>query len=103
MKAVVEMAEALRYKLVAVGAPIDGPVSVFCENEAAYKNTILLESVLKKKHHPICYHCCREAVASQTIQVTKEEIETNLSDLFTQNHGFNKKKFLAESVYILKG
>ena len=37
MKKVVEMAEALRYKLRIFGVPIDGPTSIFCDNKSVYK------------------------------------------------------------------
>jgi hypothetical protein len=84
MKNAVELAEALRYKLRMFGVPIDGPTNVFCDNEAVYKNTSLPESTLKKKHHAIAYHRCREAVAAGTVRVAKEGTRTNLSDLFTK-------------------
>ena len=84
MKNAVEMIEALRYKLRMFGVPIDGPTNIFCDNEAVYKNTSLPESTLKKKHHAISYHRCREAVAAGTVRVAKEGTKTNLSDLFTK-------------------
>ena len=46
MKTAVEMIEALRYKLRMFGVPIDGPTSIFCDNEAVYQNTVVLESTL---------------------------------------------------------
>ena len=59
--------------------------NMFCDNEAVYKNTSMPESTLKKKHHAIAYHRCREAVlAAGTIRVAKEGTKTNLSDLFTK-------------------
>jgi Reverse transcriptase (RNA-dependent DNA polymerase) len=84
LKNAVELIEALRYKLRMFGVPIEGPSNVFCDNEAVYKNTSLPESTLKKKHHSIAYHRCREAVAAGTIRVAKEGTKTNLSDLFTK-------------------
>ncbi len=84
MKNAVELIEALRYKLRMFGVPIDGPTNIFCDNEAVYKNTSLPESTLKKKHHSIAYHRCREAVAAETVRVAKEGTKTNLSDLFTK-------------------
>ncbi len=59
------MIEALRYKLRMFGIPIDGAANVCCDNEA----TSIPESVLKKKHHSIAYHRCREAVAAKIIRV----------------------------------
>ena len=84
MKNAVELIESLRYKLRMFGVPIDGPTNIFCDNEAVYKKTSLPESTLKKKHHSIAYHRCREAVAAQTVRVAKEGTKTNLSDLFTK-------------------
>jgi hypothetical protein len=49
-----------------------------------YKNTTRPESTLKKKHHSIAYHRCREAVAAGTVRIAKEGTSTNLSDLFTK-------------------
>ena len=71
LKTAVELTEALRYKLRMFGVPIDGPTSIFCDNEAVYKNTVLPESTLNKKHHSIAYHRCREAVAAKTVRVAK--------------------------------
>ena len=80
----VELTEALRFKLRMFGVPVDGATNVFCDNEAVYKNTSLPESTLKKKHHSIAYHRCREAVAAGTVRVAKEGTKTNLADLFTK-------------------
>ena len=88
--------EALRYKLRMFGVPIDGPTNVFCDNEAVYKNTVLPESTLKKKHHSIAYHRCREAVAAGTIRVAKEGTENNLADLFTKVMSSARRTYLLD-------
>ena len=84
MRTAVEMVKSLRYKLRMFGIPIDGAASVFCDNEAVYKNTAIPASTLNKKVHSIAYHICREAVASKIIQIAKEGTDTNLADLFTK-------------------
>ena len=91
-----EMVEALQYKLHMFGVPIDGPCSVFCDNEAVYKNTVLPESTLKKKHHSIAYHRCREAVAAGIIRVAKQGTTKNLADLFTKVLTAARRTFLLE-------
>ena len=96
MKIAVEMVESLRYKLWMFGVPIDGAAAVFCNNETVYKNTVMPESVLKKKHHSIAYHRCREAVANKTIKVAKEGTETNLSDVFTKLMSAPRRRFLLD-------
>jgi len=63
MRVAVEMIDKLRM----FGVPINGTTNVYCNNKAVYKNTSIPESMLKKKHHSISYHQCREAVAAKTI------------------------------------
>ncbi|KAL7507733.1 hypothetical protein ACHAWX_000699 [Stephanocyclus meneghinianus] len=84
MKNAIEIIEALHYKLRMFGIPIEGPPYIFCNNEAVVKNCSNPESTLKKKHHLIAYHRNREAIASGTVCIAKEDSETNLSDLFTK-------------------
>ena len=83
MKTAVEQVESLRYKLCMLGIPLEWPTNMFCDDEAVFKNTSIPDSTLKKKHTSICYHRCREAVASRMVWVAKEGTLTNLSDLFT--------------------
>ena len=84
IKNAVKLTEALRYKLRMFGVPIEGATNLFCDNKAVYKNTLLPESTLKKKHHSIAYHRCREAVAAGTARVAKDGTKTNLADRFTK-------------------
>ena len=96
MRIATEMIESLRYKLRMFGIPINGPANVFCDNESVYKNTVIPESVLKKKHHSIAYHRCREAVAAGTIRVAKQGTTKNLADLFTKVLSAARRTFLLE-------
>ena len=80
MKTEVELTNKLRM----LGVPIDGPTSVYCDNDEVYRNTVLPESILSKKHHSIAYHRRREPVAVQTIRFAKEGTLNNLADLFTK-------------------
>ena len=84
LKNAIELIKSLRYKLRMFGVPIEGPANIFCDNEAVYKNCSIPESTLKKKHHSIAYHFNREAVASGTVRIAKEDTATNLADLFTK-------------------
>ena len=96
MKTAVEHMEALRYKLWMFGIPMEGPTNVFCNNEAVFKNTSILDSTLKKKHTSICYHRAREAVAARTMRVAKEGTATNLADLFTKPLTDSRRAFLLD-------
>ena len=78
------------------GAPIQGPASIYCDNEAVYKNMMILESVLNKKMHGISCHFCRKAVAAKIVRVAKEDTLTNLVDLFTKVLGKVKRDNLLE-------
>ena len=96
MRTALEMIESLRYKLRMLGVPIDGPANVYYDNETVYKNTSVPESVLKKKHHSISYHRCREAVAAGTMRIAKQGTEKNLADLFTKVLTVSRRNFLLE-------
>ena len=85
MKIATEMIEGLRYKLRMFGVPIDGPANVFGDNQSVITNASVPESPLKKKHVAICYHRFREACASGTMRIAKEDNETNLADILTKN------------------
>jgi hypothetical protein len=97
MKNAVEMIEALRYKLRMFGVPVDGPTNIFCDNGAVVVNTTRPESTLSKKHHSIAYHRVREAVAAETVRVSKEHTSTNLADLFTKTLPSPRREDLLDS------
>ena len=84
LKNTVDIVKSLRYKLRLFGVPIEGPINVLCDNESVYNNVSTPESVLKKKHHSIAYHRCREYVAASKIRIDKEQTAKFLSDLFTK-------------------
>ena len=84
MRIAIEMIEGLRYKLRMMGLGIDGPCSVFCDNNAVVLNSSNPESMLKKKHAAINYHRTREAIAAGVIRVAKEDTKTNIADILTK-------------------
>ena len=90
----VELIKGLRYKLRMFGIPIEGPASIYCDNEAVYKNVAIPSSVLNKKMHGISYHYCREAIAAGICRIAKEDTMTNLADLFTKVLGRSRREFL---------
>jgi hypothetical protein len=96
MKVAVEMIEALRYKLRWFGIPLDGPTSIYCDNEAVCNSARLPESTLKKKHNSIAFHRVREFIASGAGRVAWEGTDSNLSDLFTKTLGRVKREDLID-------
>jgi hypothetical protein len=67
------MNEALRYKLRKMGISIMGPTNGFCDNKSIVTNSIILQSMLNKKHNSIAYHKVRESVASKAIRIAHEK------------------------------
>ena len=68
------MIESFRHKLRMFGVPLYGLANMFMENEILCKNLSVPESTLKNKHLSITHHRFREAVASDTIRISKEGI-----------------------------
>jgi hypothetical protein len=96
MKNAIELLKSLRYKLRMFGVPLVGPADIFCDNEAVTINCSTPESTIKKKHHSIAYHHNREAVASGTVRIAKEDSETNLADLFSKLLTEERRNFLID-------
>ncbi len=67
-----------------MGYQIDGPCSVFCDNEATVKSSTIPESTLKKKHNAIAYHKVRESVAMGVIRIGHIHSSINLADMLTR-------------------
>jgi hypothetical protein len=80
----IEMIEGMRYKLRMMGVEIDGPASIFCDNDSVVKSTSRPESGLAKKSNAVAYHKAREAQASGAVRITHEFGETNLADILTK-------------------
>jgi hypothetical protein len=93
-----ELIESLRYKLRMFGIPIEGATDVFCDNKGVVSNTSVPESQLTKKHNSIAYHRIREACASGTLRITKEDSATNIADLFTKPLPTPQRRFLLSMV-----
>jgi hypothetical protein len=96
LKNAIELIKSLRYKLRMFGVPLLGPADIFCDNEAVTTNCTIPESTIKKKHHSIAYHYNREAVASETVRIAKEDTQTNLADLFTKLLSEDRRNFLID-------
>ena len=80
----VDLIEGLRYKLRMFGVEIDGPTTMFCDNESVVRNSTAPESTLKKKHCSVCFHRVRESQAAGTCRVAKVKGTDNLADPMTK-------------------
>ncbi len=84
MKLGVETIKGLRYKLIMMGCPLDGPAHIKADNMSVIKNSSQPESTLNKKSNSIAFHCVRERAACGMIVVTCEPTKSNLADLLTK-------------------
>jgi hypothetical protein len=48
MKVAINVVEGMHYKVRMMGIPLNGPTSIFCNNQSVVKNSMAPESVLKK-------------------------------------------------------
>jgi hypothetical protein len=74
----------LRYKLRMMGVEISGPSFVYGDNMSVIYNTQSPDSRLNKKSNSICYHACREAVASGEAITAHVRSEKNPADICTK-------------------
>jgi len=96
MRIAMDLNDGLRYKLRMMGVPIDGPTSVFCDNESVVKVTTRPESTMKKKHLSCAIHRVRECQAAGSTRIAKEHTSTNLADIGTKNLDGNTLRHLRE-------
>ena len=98
-----KMIIGLRYKLRAMGIPIDGPSSIFCDNNSVVISSTMPESRLKKKHNALAYHKVREAIAAGITQITHVSSGENIADLFTKSLVAAKRKALLYGLMFING
>ena len=84
MKHATEYVRGLRYKLRAMGIPVNGPTYVFGDNQSVLANTTVPHSQLKKKSNSVAYHHCREGSAFDEWRTTYINTHNNPSDLLTK-------------------
>lgn len=79
-----ETLRSLRYKLRMMGIPVEDPSFVYGDNMSVIHNTQRPESTLKKKSLSICYHFCRECIATGEALTAHVRTHENSSDLCTK-------------------
>lgn len=103
LQAASEAIVGLRYRLRAMGIPIDGPCSVFCDNSLVVISSTIPESRLKKKHNALAYHKVRETIAAGISQIAHVCSGENLADLFTKSLPATKRKSLLYGMMMITG
>ena len=84
MKHATEYVRGLRYKLRAMGIPVNGPTYIFGDNQSVLANTTVPHSQLKKKINTVAYHHCREGSAFDEWRTTYINTHDNPSHLLTK-------------------
>jgi len=84
MRQCLDLIEGLRYKLRMMGIPLEGPTSIFCDNQSVVNCTVAPESTLKKKNCSIAWHRTREAQAAGYVRIAWIEGTSNVADAFTK-------------------
>jgi hypothetical protein len=84
LKTAIDHVEALWYKLRMFGIPINGPTSIFCDNESVVINATHSESPLPRKHMAIAYHQCHEVQAAGHVKIGWQVGQNNPADVLTK-------------------
>ena len=84
----VEQIMELRYMLMMLGVPIDGPAYLFGDNLSMITSSTIPSSSLKKRHNMLSYHRVREAIASGILNLFHIPGTENPADVMTKtlNH-----------------
>ena len=94
-----EIIIGLQYKLRMMGAPIDGPTNIFCDNESVINLLVKPEASLKKKHVSIAFHKCQEAFVAGIVSVFFQKSSEHLADFFTKVLSVKKRKSLFKGIF----
>ena len=84
------------------GVLLDGPTNVFCDNEAVYQNTTVVESKFKRKHNSICFHLVCKAGAAGKMMIFKVDRKENLADFLTKLVPGHRRKYLRLKIIFTK-
>ena len=73
-----------------LGHPFDGPLPVYCDNEAAVKIAKKESPFFKSKHIRLKYHTVRDHISSNFVDVLDVDTHDNLADIFTKTLPLNE-------------
>ena len=98
-----EQSTGIRYKLHDFGAPIDGPTWMFGDNESVIKSSTIPQSVLKKHHNALSYHCVCKACAAHIINFIHIPGTENVANVLTKFLPWSILKELVGPILFWKG
>jgi hypothetical protein len=79
-----DIAIEFRYNIRMMGFQLDGPVSLFGDNQSVVLNTTIPSSQLKKKIHACAYHRVREMITCRAIRFMHCNSVLNAADVLTK-------------------
>ena len=85
MRQCCEYLKGLRYKLRMMGIPVNNPCFIFGDNQSALWNTIVPDSMLKKKTDSVSYQFVCEGVSSDEWRTTYIPTNDNPADILRKN------------------
>ena len=85
MKHVTEYVRGLRYKLRAMGIPVEECAYIYGDNKSVLVNSTVPHSQLKKKSNSVAFHHVREVSALDEWRATCINTHDNIADLLTKN------------------
>ena len=88
-----------------MGIPVEGPTSIYGDNQSVLANTTIPDSTLKKKSLSIAYHVVCEGVARDEWRTSYVNTHDNEADLLTKQlpHGEKRKGFVSNLLHHIFG
>ena len=77
----------MRYTIIIIGVPIDGPDQMIGDNDIVVNSCSTPSITIKKRHNAIYYHQVREDVASGVTRMVHIPGKYNPSDILTEPLG----------------
>ena len=93
-KTATELVEGLRYKLVMMGIPLEGPTYLKIDNMPVVHNCSNPASQLKKKSNSVAYHYVRERCAMGVLEASYVNTKSNLADTCTKSQSVKVRQLL---------
>ena len=89
-KTAVEQIMDIRYTLMYLGVPVQGPSYLYGDNKTVVQSSAVPHSKLHKRHSMLAYHRVREAIAAGVITFIHIAGKLNPADLLSKCWGYQQ-------------
>ena len=89
-KTAVEQIMDIRYTLMYLGIPIQGPTYMYGDNKTVVQSSAVPQSKLHKRHSALAYHRAREAIAAGIIVFLHIAGKLNPADVLSKCWGYQQ-------------